>query len=200
MRTHIPHIIPCQEIHFITRGMHNFDQCHEVSLPLWLSLTVNKCLNLKVSICFLLFVSLKSKVRKTLKLDTTFIVRIKSPHNKHMHAMVACINSVAILDLYADACCFLWSDHIVKLQIANRSAWELLPYRLAGWLSTSGQGREVSMPSFWEGTTLLDSCHTETRSVEKYSPNPHTYQKGLKLLTGKEGWELDLFTHWQIDS
>ena len=56
------------------------------------------------------------------------------------------------------------------------------------------------MPSFREGTTLLDSCHTETRSVEKYSPNPHTYQKGLKLLTGKEGWELDLFAHWQIDS
>ena len=41
--------------------------------------------------------------------------------------------------------------------------------------------------------------HTETRSVEKYSPDPHTYQKGLKLLKGREGWELDSLAHRQID-
>ena len=33
--------------------------------------------------------------------------------------------------------------------------------------------------------------HTETRSVEKYSPDPHAYQNGLKLLKGREGWELE---------
>ena len=127
--THTTHI-PCQEIHFIIRCMHNFDQCHEVSLPLWLSLTVNKCLNLKVSICFLLFVLLKSTVRKTLKLVTTLIVRLKSLHVKDMQWYVKMsmhqLSCNSRSKLIADACCLLWSDHIVKL-ISNRSAWDLVP-------------------------------------------------------------------------
>ena len=33
--------------------------------------------------------------------------------------------------------------------------------------------------------------HTKTRSVEKCLPDPYTYQKGLKLLKGREDWELE---------
>ena len=47
------------------------------------------------------------------------MVRI-SPHTKDMQwlSKSGFINSIAVLDLFAVACCLLWSDHIVKL-IAN---------------------------------------------------------------------------------
>ena len=61
----------------------------------------------------------------------------------------------------------------------------MVPKGLAGGLSTSGQGREISM------TAANWQHHTETGSVEKYLPDLHSYQKGLKLLKGREGWELE---------
>ena len=67
----------------------------------------------------------------------------------------------------------------IKL-IANRWAWELVPYRLAGGLRTSGTARRYSWQPCKREPTLHATAtwhpHTEKSSVEKILTIPYTYQ------------------------
>ena len=77
--------------------------------------------------------------------------------------------------------------------IANRWAWGLMPWQGA-WALQAEAGSYPWQPCELKPPLLATTNwhrHTKTRSVEKCLPDPYTYQKGLKLLKGREDWELE---------
>ena len=95
----------------------------------------------------------------------------------------------------------------IKL-IANRWAWELVPYRLAGGLCTSGTARRYSWQPCKREPTLHATAtwhpHTEKSSVEKVLTIPYTYQNswikragGLGARIRNDSQKIKLQITWQ---
>ena len=95
----------------------------------------------------------------------------------------------------------------VKL-IANRWAWELVPYRLAGGLRTSGTARRYPWQPCEREPPLHATAtwhrHTEKSSVEKILTLPYTYQNpwikragGLGARIRNDSQKIKLQITWQ---